>query len=196
MLEFLDEIDRAVFLVLNSWHSNTMDHIMYWITNRPIWTPFYIAIALFIIYKYKGKALYPIATLLLAILLIDQVTSGFMKPFFGRLRPCYHPEIAHLVHLVKGCKAQFGFVSSHAANTFGLAYFFFKLFKGKLKYPGILFIWSTIITYSRIYVGVHYPGDVIFGALTGVLIAHLMFMLYKLIDQKYPLNLMPSAKGS
>ena len=107
-----------------------------------------------------------------------------------RLRPCHEPELQSLVHLVNNhCGGQFGFVSSHAANVFGLAFFMGQLFKrfSKLWMP-LLIIWALVVSYSRIYLGVHYPFDVICGAILGILLAQMMLILLKILNKKYSLN--------
>src|SRR5690606_4235929 len=104
----------------------------------------------------------------LTIALADQVTSALMKPYFMRLRPTHEPDLARLVHTVNQYKGgKFGFASSHAANTFGVATFLFLALKDSYRYTGLLFLWAGAVSYTRIYLGVHYPGDILAGALVG-----------------------------
>lgn len=126
----------------------------------------------------------------LVIILSDQISVNFFKEIFLRLRPCHNPEISNLVHTVDGCGGQYGFVSSHASNTFALAVFLGLIFKKHLSYLlHIMLVWAAIVSYSRIYVGVHYPADILCGALLGVLIAYVFWKLLQFTNQKLNLKL-------
>lgn len=189
MLQYLKDLDESLFLYLNGLHTDFFDVLMHWITYQQTWYPFYALIIIWMTWKFKTKAILPIITIIIAITLSDQFTSSFMKPFFERLRPCHDPEIDYLVHLVNGCGGQFGFASSHASNSFALATLLYLFLKPFLKYTSIIFVWSALVSYSRIYVGVHYPGDVITGALVGLLIGWILFYLYSRLPKKYRLSL-------
>jgi undecaprenyl-diphosphatase len=109
-----------------------------------------------------------------------------MKPYFARLRPSQEPYLQAFIHIVNGYKGgKFGFASSHAANTFGVATFFFLLSGKKRKWMVLLFPWAALVTYSRIYLGVHYPGDIVVGALIGMLAALAGFACYLWIKKLY-----------
>lgn len=168
MIEWLDQIDKAIFLFLNSFHSDVSDKIWLLITNIPTWIPLYIVILAMMIRTFKKDSFYLIIGLLLVVLFSDQFTSGFMKPFFLRPRPCHDPEIGHLVHLAKRCGGQFGFASGHAANSFGIAMFVWMTFRSYWKWTWVLFLWAALVAYSRIAIGVHYPGDILVGGAVGV----------------------------
>lgn len=174
MLDVLEQIDRSIFLALNGLHSEYMDFIMYWISEEITWIPFY-AILLFGLYRVFGtKGLIPIVIgVAITVTLTDQLSVRAFKEVFERYRPCHNLEIQHLVHLVKNhCGGQFGFVSSHAANTFGLAAFLSVMFRVRNLTIGLVF-WAAVVSYSRIYLGVHYPSDILGGALLGMLIGFL-----------------------
>ena len=179
MLAIINELDKTLFLFLNGLHFDWLDPIMGLITDKETWFPFYLILIIYLIYKYKIDGLWIILYLVITILLADKFASGFCKPFFERLRPSHNPEFTNLVHLVRGQGGLYGFISSHAANTFGLATFLFLFFKK--QFPSIIwiFLWAFIVTYSRIYVGVHYPGDLIVGACTGIGWAILTFSIFK-----------------
>jgi undecaprenyl-diphosphatase len=142
---------------------------------------------------FKKDSLYLIMGILLVILASDQFTSSFMKPFFERLRPCHDLEIGQLVHVVKKCGGQFGFASGHSANSFGIAMFAWLTFRSYWKGTWLMFLWAAFVAFSRIMVGVHYPGDIIVGSLIGLFFGWLIF---KLLEQIYfRIRLMPIIKN-
>ncbi len=171
MIDWLKQIDQELFLWLNGLHTPWLDMPMLYITGRGMWIPFYVLLAGWLIYKQKKDAIWSVIFIAVAVAASDQITSGFMKPFFERFRPCHDPAIAHLVYTVKGCGGKFGFASSHAANTVALAVCVALLHPHKRWLGVLLFSWAALVSYSRIYVGVHYPGDLIVGAIVGVTIA-------------------------
>jgi len=184
MLELLNQLDQQLFLFLNQFHSKGLDIFMGIITDKKPWIPFYALIIWFLFWKYHRKAISMIVAIVITIALCDQFASGFCKPFFARLRPCYNEEIKHLIHLVGGCGGNFGFISSHSANTFGLATFLFLLIKNDFPQVRWMFAWAAVVSYSRVYVGVHYPGDVLVGALSGAFWAVIVFYLYQIWYKK------------
>lgn len=169
MLESLKAIDESLFFLLHEIGHPHLNDFMWWMSNRYIWFPMY-ALLIFRLYKTHGKTFYhPLIMLILVVLITDQVTASLMKPFFERLRPCHHPEIAPLVKLVGNCGGKYSFASSHAANTFGLAslFFFYERFFSKVGF--LLILWAAVVSYSRVYLGVHFPGDILVGGLIGLL---------------------------
>lgn len=183
MLERLKDIDTSLFLFLNERHNSFFDPIMYWISNKYFWTPFYLLIVILIIRAYKKKSILILFCIGILITLSDQLSSHLIKPWVKRLRPSHTPAIESLIHLSKaGAGGLYGFVSGHATNSFALFVFLCLVLSRKFGWlKKVLFFWAVLICYSRIYVGVHYPGDVICGALLGSLVALAVVLFYKWI---------------
>lgn len=182
MIEWLNHIDQEAFLFLNRLHVDWMDPAMLWITNKKTWIPFYVLLAGFIAYKQKWRSIWMFIAIALVITAADQLTSGFMKPFFERLRPCHEPLLDGLVYNIGKCGGQFGFASSHAANTFAIATLLWFCFAKEIRAFRAMFVWALIVSYSRIYVGVHYPGDVLVGAVVGIGCGYVVFWLYRRLE--------------
>lgn len=187
MKQFL-EWDKEWLLYLNSHHTPWLDQVMFWITKTEVWFPLYLLLLYLIIRVYKSKTWIILIGIAITILLADQVTSHLMKPFFSRLRPSHEPELSGLIHTVNGyVGGLYGFASSHAANTFGTAFYCWFILRTEYKWVWVVFIWAALVTYSRIYLGVHYPGDVLAGAVIGVGSAGLGVWLTKSLE-RYSLN--------
>jgi len=169
------EIDKDLLIWINSFHTAWLDPVMLIVTKTAFWTPLYLFFIYLIFKKLGPNAWFAIAGAALTILLTEEITSGLMKPFFQRLRPSNDPSVQNLLHLVADSKGviyhggKYGFASSHAANTFGTATLMWLLFKDRTRWMIFAFLWAAIMTYTRLYLGVHFPGDILVGALIGVL---------------------------
>ncbi len=181
MLDVLDTFDKTLFLFLNGIHSPASDKIWQLITNIPTWIPLYTALLIWIIAYYKKDSIWIILSIILVITISDQFTSGFMKPFFGRLRPCHDPDISPLTHVIDKCGGLYGFASGHSANSFGIATFIWFIFRQRFQWVKLLFFWAAMVAISRIMVGVHYPLDIIIGGLIGFITGWLVFRLTDII---------------
>ena len=179
------EFDKEVLLALNGYHSLFWDGFMWTATQTITWIPVALTL-LYVIFKNNKpqQAAYILMSIALCVLISDQITSGFCKPFFARFRPTQDPEMMYFVHTVNGYRGGlYGFMSSHAANTFTVATFVSLLVR-HWKMTLITFSWALITTYTRIYLGVHYPGDILCGATVGVLVAFLIYAAFCYFNRK------------
>jgi undecaprenyl-diphosphatase len=170
----IEEVERALFLWLNGFHTPILDTIMLIITNKYTWIPLYLVMLVMLTFQYKRQVWLPLLLIILSILLADQWASGLMKPLVARLRPCHEPTLTPYIHRIIGCGSQYGFMSSHAANSFAIAVLV-PMLNLNLRWnrwlKPILFFWAMAVAYSRVYIGVHYVGDIVAGGLSGILIA-------------------------
>jgi len=182
-LQKILEVDKEIFLYLNGFHSPFWDTIMLMVTRKETWIPFFAIIIYFIIKNYRGKAVLVLFFMALVVLLGDQF-SGLLKENIQRLRPVHQPEIEHLVHNVLRKGGLYGFVSSHAANGFAIFAFSTRVFRNR-TYWFLLLFWAVLFSYSRIYSGVHYPLDILGGAVLGWGIGVLLYQLMIFIEIRF-----------
>ena len=184
-VDMLINSDQDLFLWLNGHHTPLLDSLMYWITFKYTWIPMYVLLIAIHLKKDWRKGWPELLVVLLAVAIADKITSGLMKPYFLRFRPCHDPELQGLVHQVTGCGGLYGFASSHASTSFAVAMTWFAFLRTKISNAWLLFVWAAIYSYSRVYVGVHYPADILIGAMIGLLVGWLCIKLYHTFLTRY-----------
>jgi undecaprenyl-diphosphatase len=188
MLDWLIHIDKEWMLFLNEYHSPFFDSVMWWSSDRLLWIPLYLVLFGFYLWKFRSEFFWPVIITILAIVLSDFLSVHLIKEVIHRLRPTYEPGIGPLIHTLRGYTGgKYGFVSSHAANSFALA--MMTLLFLRIRALNIfIYCWAVIVSYSRIYLGVHYPGDVLCGALFGSLIAWILYYCWFKIRIFHPVS--------
>ena len=178
-------LDQAVTIAANSLHSEYFDHLFPIITRTTTWLPTLIVLLYVIIRTWGKRSLAIIVLLALAIVLADQVSSALIKPLVCRLRPTHDPDTAPFIHIVNNYRGGlYGFVSSHAANSFAVATLTSLLLRNRY-YTIAITLWAAITSYSRIYLGVHFVGDILCGAALGIGIALVLYYLNYFFYKKY-----------
>jgi undecaprenyl-diphosphatase len=184
MLDKLVEFDRSVFVYLNSLGSETFDPFWRIVTNQLSWIPVF-AILLYLAFKRLGWRHAVLVVLMVAVVvaLTDQ-SVNLIKNTIQRLRPVNEPALEGLMRIVER-RRSFSFVSGHAANSMAVAFLIYRILHPYIKYVGFFFIWPAIFAYSRIYLGLHYPGDILIGYLWGLLTGFLVLKLYIYLRDRF-----------
>ncbi len=180
-LQWLEQWDTYLFLKINTvWTNPVLDSIYPWWRDANAWIPLYLFLLVFVLLNFKKKALPWILFAVLTLVLTDQLNSTYIKSWVGRLRPCSDPNfMGHVRLLLNNCSGGFSFPSSHAVNHFGFAMFVFLTLRPIFKKWGyLLFLWAGSIVYGQVYVGVHYPVDVVCGSLLGCLLGYIMATIF------------------
>ena len=180
-------IDTYILLWINGHHAEWLDQIMWWVSQSITWIPLYILMVTWVVWKHRcdwKKILLILLAFVVAVGLSDFITSGIIKPAVQRLRPTHTPGLASLLHIVNGYTGgKYGFCSSHAANTLACALLFIFVYKNKIT-TSILIVWVAINSYSRMYLGVHYPTDIMAGWIIGCVTASLAYALLRLLQKR------------
>ena len=197
MLEQVLHIDTEILLAINGWHAPWADQLMWIISAKATWIPLYLLLIGLLVWRYRKPAMtnvkwlqkvpacvVMIVAIGLAVGAADFIASGILKDLVARPRPSRVPELEGVLHLVNGYKSgQYGFVSSHAANTMAVALLFSLIWRNKIANCGLM-LWVAANCYSRMYLGVHYPTDILGGLIVGSLVAVVGYWLldrYRLV---------------
>lgn len=182
-LQNISALDTRWFLFLNGFHNSFWDTIFLMITRMETWAPFYVVILYYFVREYRIKSILIFIFLALTVLASDQI-SVLIKDTVQRLRPVHEPAIQHLVHNVLRKGGLYGFVSSHATNSFALWVFTSRVFKNR-SFNLLMLFWALIFSYSRIYAGVHYPFDILGGALLGSTIGYSLYKAMMFLEDHF-----------
>jgi undecaprenyl-diphosphatase len=185
MMEFLFNLDRDVFILLNNLGSESWDGFWLFMTKQLNWSPIFLLI-LYLIFKHYGwrHALLIILMIAVLILITHQTTNHLFKYRFERLRPSSDSSLEGMIRAVHSSHT-FSFISGHASNSMAATFFLYTVLKSRIKYIEIMFLWPLVFAYSRIYLGLHYPSDILVGYLWGILMAVLVLQLYKKLRETY-----------
>ena len=188
MLERLIHIDTEILLAINGWHSPWADSLMWIISAKATWIPLYLLLIGLLVWRYRKPAMtsvkwlqrVPVCVVMIVVIGLavgaaDFIASGILKDLIARPRPTRVPELEGVLHLVNGYRSgRYGFVSSHAANTMACALLFSLIWRKKITTVGLM-LWVAANCYSRMYLGVHYPTDILGGLIVGSLVAVVAF---------------------
>ncbi len=180
----LIELDRYLTLLINGWHSPFGDHFFFLYSKVWVWIPFYIAYLFIFIKKEKAQAWIFVVSMITVVLIADQVSSGLLKPLVERLRPSHDPLLENSIHIINGYRGgSYGFVSSHAANSAGLAFLLAWVVRNRFN-TICLILWAVLTSYSRIYLGVHFVGDILGGIAVGLFAAFITCQILLFLRKK------------
>ena len=183
MLERIISIDQQLFLFLNNLGNPTFDGFWLFVTKQSHWTPFFLVLMFLVYIKLGWKKLILVILMVTLILVFTDQTCNFVKNLVQRLRPCNNIDFVGIMRNVKP-SLTFSFFSGHAANSSAVAVFLYLLLNKYYKYFGLIIFWPLLFAYSRIYLGLHYPLDILTGYLCGTVFGFLLYAIYEVIDKK------------
>lgn len=195
IIQYLSQADTDVFLYFNGFHNQFWDYFMTMYSSRFVWVPFYASFLYVMLRNFNAKVIISCLAVIIAIIFVcDQTASTILKPMVGRMRPSnLDNPISPLVHVAFNYRGgRYGFPSSHAANAWGMAFFAMYLVR-RNKLTIFLVFWALLMSYSRIYLGVHYPGDLLVGTLIGFVAATASYYLFRYFAKSYTDQFDPSS---
>lgn len=182
MIDFILSIDQQILLFINGHNSDFFDAIMIYVSSKLGWLPLYVLLLYIFYTDYKKLIWLPLLVIALSVLLSDQISVHLFKNVFQRLRPCHEEGLIDQLNLIKNCGGKYGFVSSHATNSSSAAALVIMLLRNNRKWIWpVMISYTLVISYSRVYLGVHYPLDVVAGTMLGIIIAIMCYQLFLLI---------------
>lgn len=186
MIEKLKDFDADFVLFFNGLHTPFLDSLFFIISKTFVWIPLYLLLLYYVVRFFKHRSWLVLIFIALLITVSDQFASGFVKPLVLRYRPTHNEFISPMIHLVNGYTGGlYGFISSHAANVFALTTFLTIVLKeANLKWLWLLWIWATVVSFSRIYLGVHYLSDILGGALSGMFFGWLISRIFLILHRR------------
>ncbi|MGN0224191.1 MAG: phosphatase PAP2 family protein [Muribaculaceae bacterium] len=179
MIDSLSALDSQLTVAVNALHSPYFDQFMFLFSNKWIWVPMYATILIILYKRYSWKAaLLFLVAIALTITITDQLCASIIRPLFERMRPANPDEpLSQVIHVVNGYRGgPYGFPSCHAANSFALATFL-ALMRRRWLFGAVVFLWAALNAYSRLYLGVHFAGDLIVGAIIGSIVGFGLFAI-------------------
>ena len=187
MLDYLNDIDTEALLAINGWHGTFQDALWWMVSAKWASALLLVAFIWILLHQNRRHALLVLAMVVLAFALADQISSGLIKHLVERLRPTREPSLDNMIHIVNDYRGgMFGFVSSHAANAFAASTLIALIMRHRLV-TFSLFTWALLQCYSRVYLGVHYPGDILGGIVVGLLVGWLVWRLMRWIQRRWHL---------
>ena len=188
MLDYLNDIDTEVLLAINGLHGTFQDAFWWLISAKWASVLLVLAFVWILLHQNRRHALLTVAMLVLAFVLADQISSGLIKHLVERLRPSQDPSLDNMIHIVNNYRGgKFGFVSSHAANSFAAATLIVLIMRHRLVTISLL-TWAMLQCYSRVYLGVHYPGDILGGMVVGILVGCLVWCLMRWLQRRFNIS--------
>lgn len=184
MLENILQGDKSLFVFLNGLGTENFDAFWLFITKQLHWTPFFIVVLYFVYKKVNNWRQFLIVLFLITLLIVvtDQFTN-FIKDTFQRLRPCNDPQIKSIIRIVKDSDT-YSFFSGHAANSMATTVFVYKILQKKYPYAFCIFLFPLIFAYSRIYLGLHFPSDILTGYLVGAIFGTIAYRIFSKVNKR------------
>lgn len=177
--DWLDKIDKNLFKLIHSDGAiPSLDGFFLLLRHEYTWIPLYAFIVYWLLRYHRRFAWQVLLLSVICFGITDFVTAQFLKPAFGRLRPCHEPDLAEIIRNIISCGGKYSLPSNHASNHFGLALLWFlSVRRISFRKWHWLFLWAFLIGYAQVYAGKHYPFDIVAGAVFGSVVAYLLYRI-------------------